>query len=639
LDLRSVAQYVAQVEAAEKSPREHALEMANSIGSAEIAPGTSLRLHLFYKWFSLWWIMEPALREYLTAVIESVRQVRLVFETEQPDKVYALGKARKHIFSSEGNPLDPDVVVAVARQRGIDVVRVKPATRSRPFSAKVVLPSFIRFILWAGSRARRVVYRLSGWFKPVGQDRSPRGTIAVVSDHLNWRTVAEPREAAAGKNDAVVGGVLNELNADASNRVLYADFLSLTGLGLRAIAEKAGRFARIDYRPLEAYVRKQVLKDVWMHAHLFRSKWNEVKGLPALSEAASVDGVELWEAIRTKMEFFFLFWLPMGAYYADAMASFIRHEQPDVIVVVGEQRVYGRCFLAAAQALGVPTLGMQHGVIPRDHRQYKHCPDAVPQNGRFVGTTACPIPDKTAVYGELFKRTLVEEGGYPADSVAVTGQPAYDFLYNTTDNDSKERICQQLGIDPDKEIVVLATHMHGGAGDYQKRRLLETVFDAMIEFPELKLVVKLHPAEDPALHRRVAGERRLLDDIVIVKDVNLFDLLRASGVLITAHSTVALEAMLFGKPVVTVNVTGTPDVMPYAERGAAVSVRDAAHLVEAIRAVLTEEDLRRRLAESREAFLADCLHPVDGKAARRVVDLALGMVEDLPARDSEEPQT
>ena len=639
LSLRSVAQYEARIDTYARSPREEALDLATSIGNAEIAPGTSLKLHLFYKWFSLWWIMEPALREHLTKVVEAVRHVRLILDAEKPDKVYAFGKGRQHIFSSEGNLLDPEVVVAVARQRGIDGVRVKPTARSRPFSAKLVLPSFIRFILWAGSMARRVVYRVSGWFKPVGQERAPRRTIAVVSDHLNWRTVAEPREASAGKNDAVVGGVLNELSADASSRALFADFLSLTGLGLRAIAEKSGRFARIDYRPLEAYVRKQVLKDVWMHAHLFRSKWDEVKNLPALSEAASVDGVELWEAIRTKMEFFFLFWLPMGTYYADAMASFIRHEKPDVIVVVGEQRVYGRCFLAAAQAMGVPTAGMQRGVISRDHRQYTHSADEVPRNGRFVGTTLCPIPDKTAVYGELFKRTLVDRGGYPPDSVVVTGQPSYDFLYNTRDNDAKERICRQLDIDPEKQIVVLATQTHHGFSDYQNRLLLETVFDAMLEFPENNLVVKLHPAEDPALHRRVASEKRLLDEVVIVKDVNLFDLLQASEVLITAHSTVALEAMLFGKPVVTVNVTGTPDVMPYAESGAAVSVSDAAELVRAIRAVLTDENVRRRLAESRNGFLADCLHPVDGKAARRVVDLALGMVKDSPGRDDEEPQT
>jgi hypothetical protein len=58
--------------------------------------------------------------------------------------------------------------------------------------------------------------------------------------------------------------------------------------------------------------------------------------------------------------------------------------------------------------------------------------------------------------------------------------------------------------------------------------------------------------------------------------------------------------------------------------------------VEAIRAVLADENVRRKLAASRESFLAHCLRPVDGKAARRVVDLALGMLEESPGPGDEE---
>ena len=430
VSLRSVAQYSAFTELPERSPREEALDIATSIGDAEIAAGANLRLHLFCKWFSSWWMIEPALRDHLANLVESVRHVRAIFTMEKPDKVYVFGTARQRIFVAEGNLLDPDIVAAVARQQEIDVVRVKPLARKRKISTRVVLPSFIRFLLWAGSRARRVVYAVSGWFKPVRQERAPDRTIVVVSDHLNWRSGGEPRKGSTGKNDAIIGRVLDELNADASSRVLFADFLSFAGLGLRAIAEKGGRFARIDYRPLEAYVGKQVLKDVWMHAHLFRSKWDEVKDSPALKTAASFEGVELWQATRTKMAFFSLFWLPLAIYYTEAMASFIRHEKPDVVVLVGEQGVYGRCFLAAAQALGVPTLGVQRGVISGDHRQYAHRAGTVPANGRFVGTTLCPVPDKTAVHGELFRRILIDQEGIRR--AASSSQVSHLMIFSTT---------------------------------------------------------------------------------------------------------------------------------------------------------------------------------------------------------------
>jgi glycosyltransferase involved in cell wall biosynthesis len=195
------------------------------------------------------------------------------------------------------------------------------------------------------------------------------------------------------------------------------------------------------------------------------------------------------------------------------------------------------------------------------------------------------------------------------------------------DDDAKERVCHRLSIDPELGIVVLATQTHREFIYDQNRRLLGMVFDVAREFPRMKLVVKLHPAEEPTLHRRIASEKGLLDDIVLVKDVNLFDLLRASELLITSSSTVALEGILFDKPVVAVNVAGARDVVPLGGSGAAVIVSDATQLADAIRSVLTNDTVRSRLQEGRSRFIADYLHPLDGKAARRVVDLAVDMAD------------
>jgi len=639
VSLKSISNYRLQRAVSERSVRDEALDVATSIGNAEIASGVNLRQHLFYKWFSLWWMIEPALRDLLVNLIESVRLLRTVMETEKPDNVYMVGKGSRRIFVSETCLLDPEVAVTVAQRHGINVVRTKPVSPSTKVFVQLALPSLIRLALWAGSRVGRAVYLTSRWFKPVAQERVPRRTIAAISDHLNWRLAARPGKAAAGKTDAIIAGVLDELDADLSSRVLLADFLGFAGLGLRAITEKVSRFAQIEYRPLELYVGKQVLKDVWMHAHLFRARWDELKDFPALAKAASYDGVELWNAIRPKMALFFRFWLPLGVYYTEAMASFIRHEQPHALLLVGEQGVYGRCFLAAAQAHGVATVGVQHGIIAQDNRQYTHTAGTVAADGRFVGTTLCPIPDATAVYGELFKRILVARGGYPERSVIVTGQPLYDSLHNTRDNGAEERIRRQFNIASDRHIVVLATHTHRGFTLDQSRHLLGTVFEAVCEVPQAKLIVKLHPAEEPSLYRVVAKEKSVLEDVLIVRDVNLFDLLRGCTMLLTAHSTVGLEAMLFGKPVITVNVTGERDVMPYAESGAAVEVRNAAELAHAIRTILGDNETARKLEEGRTRFLADSLRPLDGNAGRRIADLAVSMADARVARGKREGGT
>jgi len=632
VSLAPIAQYRSEIETSARSAGEEALEIATSIGDAEIAAGANLRLHLFSKWFSSWWIIEPALRDHLANLVESVRQVRAIIRKENPDKIYVFGAARHRIFIPYVNLLHPEVVLAVARQHRIEAVQVEPVARKRKISTRVVLPSLIRVLLWAGSRARCIVYGVSRWFKPVRQEGAPARTIVVVSDHLNWRPESERKKVSPGKNDVALGRVLDRLNADVSSRVVFADFLSFAGLGLRAIAEKVGRFGRIDYRPIEAYVGKQVLKDVWMHAHLSRSKWEEVKDSPALRTAAMFEGVDLWDAASTKMTFFFLFWLPLAIYYTEAMASFIRREKPDVVVLVGDQGVYGRCFLAAAQALGVPTVGVQSRVISKDDRQYTHRAGAVAATGRFVGTTLCPIPERTAVFGELSRQILVGAGGYPEDRVVVTGQPSHDLLDDMRGDDARQRICHRLSIRPEATIVVLAIQTRTGLAHDQTVKFVRNVVEAIREFPEHRLLVKFYPGEERPLRRRIAREKGLLDEIVLAKAVNLFDLLHACDLLITSCPTVALEAMLFEKPVVAVEAVGAGEMMSYAETGAAVGVADPAQLIEAVRSVLTDEAVRRRLDEGRTRFIADYLHPRDGNAARRVTALALAVADEHARR-------
>jgi UDP-N-acetylglucosamine 2-epimerase len=625
LSLKSVAQYRLPSGTHQKSSLEEALDVVTSIGNAEIASGVNLRLHLFYRWFSSWWILEQALREHVAKLIEAVWLARGIFAAEKPDRVYVLGKAPRRVFASEPAVLDPDVIAAVARQEGIDVVRMKPMAKKRRTPLKLAPPSFIRLSLWAGSKARRIVYSASKWFRLVGQDRVSRGRMAVISDHVNWRSIPELRASATGKNDAVLGSVLNELDADSSTRILLLDFLSLGGVGLRAIAEKTGRFAQIEYRPLELYVGKHVLKDVWMHTHLFRTKWDEVKDSPTLQEAASFDGVDLWKAVRSKMESFFHFWLPLGVYYAEAMDSFIHRMKPDLLLIVDEQGMYGRCFLAAAQAHDIATVGVQHGLISQDDGRYTHSTGMVPSDGRFVGTTLCPIPDATAVYGELYRRVLVEKGGYPENSVIVTGQPSYDFIHSMRDDGAKERVCGQLSIDPAERLVALVTHTHGTLDPDHNRQVLEIVFEAMRRSSGSKLVVRLDRAEESSLHRHIALGKGLLSSIVIMKDVKLFDLLRACDMVITSRPRVVLDAMLCGKPAITVNVTAGRDATPYAGSGAVLCASNAEELVKAIEAVSADDALREKLREARREFLADCLRPIDGSAARRVAELAVSM--------------
>ena len=95
----------------------------------------------------------------------------------------------------------------------------------------------------------------------------------------------------------------------------------------------------------------------------------------------------------------------------------------------------------------------------------------------------------------------------------------------------------------------------------------------------MQLINKLHPNETGQLNKLVAKDVGI--DIVITKNTNLFDLLSSCSLLINVQSSVGLEAMLIGKPVVVLNFAvdedqhsyfgpdATSEVIPYVESGAA----------------------------------------------------------------------
>lgn len=233
---------------------------------------------------------------------------------------------------------------------------------------------------------------------------------------------------------------------------------------------------------------------------------------------------------------------------------------------------------------------------------------------------------KYAVAGQSAKDAYVQRGVDP-DNVYITGQPRFDALLRRKFN--REQLVSELGIPGDKGIIVLATqHLAGGfCTEKQQREFTEIVVRAMPSFPEHQLVIKPHPQEVEDDFRNILaelGETRA----VVRQKVDIYELLHASDLLITAYSTVALEAMLLDKPVVTINLTGKPDPMPYASSGAAIGVYKKEDLIPAMKNVLSDTRTREELANQRRAFVLEHAYKPDGRASRRVAEVIARLIQE-----------
>ena len=96
-------------------------------------------------------------------------------------------------------------------------------------------------------------------------------------------------------------------------------------------------------------------------------------------------------------------------------------------------------------------------------------------------------------------------------------------------------------------------------------------------------------------------------------------LLAASDLVLVGQSTLGLEAMVLGRPVVVLNPSRSFEFVPYVREGAAPVVYERSELVPVIRGLLGPE--RERFEKGRRRFVELYASAADGGSTKRVVDL------------------
>lgn len=286
--------------------------------------------------------------------------------------------------------------------------------------------------------------------------------------------------------------------------------------------------------------------------------------------------------------------------------NFLRLESPSIIIVMTDTTPPSRIAVLVGKLARIPTLLLLHsGMVGRNY----DCPPFV--------------VDKIAVTGEFAKNKLMD-CGIENERIVVTGQPSYDSLIEAQKHFSRDAICRKLGLDPAKKIIVYTTeNLPPKENDRMARITCRTVKG----IPNVEFVIKVHPSElDLSIYKNVTEESGLR--ALVTRKASIVEVLYASDVVITGFSATALDGMILNKPVVTVNLTGFKDPLPFAESGAAIGVYREEDLTQAVRRGLYDEEARDNLKRAREKFVYQQAYKLDGKATSRVVSLVEQMVND-----------
>jgi UDP-N-acetylglucosamine:LPS N-acetylglucosamine transferase len=347
--------------------------------------------------------------------------------------------------------------------------------------------------------------------------------------------------------------------------------------------------------------------------------------------------------------------------------NIIRKEKPDLIIICHDGSATERSFIIAAESIGIPSLMIQVGNISQVRKVSKiygfksalykiflskqskqicnrylylfiTCINL--QKNKLLGTRYfCQmiLKDITstdlrghyckniAATGLYDKKIMINEG-IDENKIFTVGNPKFDDIFYIKYDINK--IYNHFNVKKDKKIVLFLTQAfveHGLWTEKQRDEFTLSIVETVKEMSEIQLIVKLHPLENVDVYKKIFT--KMLNEITICQnEVNLYELINASDVVMSVASTASLEAMILDKPIITLNLNGGPNYIPYVEDGTSIGVYNKEDLVPAIKDALYNEGIRKKLEKERSKYVYEYAYIQDGKASERIVDLIFQII-------------
>jgi len=557
--------------------------------------GVPLRDRFLFRGDSLWWFAELYLhkRRVVVAILRTLYALETLLARERP---LALGVA-------EGDVLLTHLARQFAEGRHLSW-RGSPAPARVPWRQRAE-PLWRGLLYTASAFAQR--------YRPGRRSPGTRGAVTVVAfvHSAFWRQ--------ATGDESYIGPVLREVSKRVGDHQL-----TLVGLGPKTnfrsrtwkqrLAEIVHQTAdTLPFAPVGSYASGRALAPstaVWAGRNATRQA---LVGSDALRTACVFRGCDAWPLMRNEFTGISHLQFPWSARTMDEIGAALDALKPRVAITYAEAGGSGRALVLEARRRGIPVAGLQHGFIYRHWLNYLHEADEMQPSPRNPADLGFPRPDLTLVYDQFAARHLIDAGRFPDEAIAVAGSPKLDAFVESArhmDDDARAALRASVGARTDQHLVVVATKYSQMAGAF------EALIEAVAGMPDVRLVVKCHPAETAAPYERAASGATNVT--IAPASADLARLVAASSALVTVNSTAAIEAMPLDVPALVVELPN--NLSPFVEAGAVAGAASRAEIGPALRSLLYDKEFRDRLAQGRRTFMARYQIAADGRAAIRAAD-------------------
>lgn len=359
------------------------------------------------------------------------------------------------------------------------------------------------------------------------------------------------------------------------------------------------------YLPFYFRKNKRYLKE-W---GIYRKKWQELSEDENFRNIFKYKDISIWEIVEEWVSGFFLEDIPRVISNINRLDRLLKARSIKNAVVRNDLKELERTIVFTLHSAKIPSLHLQHGVLAES-------------NGDNILAV-----DKFAAWGKASIDWYAKYGN-PPDKFVITGNSHFDMLKRWQPKFSRQELFERLHLDEAKTTVLFATQQINKFSSFWTDDLFlvmaDKILNAMRKFDSRQLVIKADPYEDLRPYENMIKVVPY-NNAAAVRDIDIYTLIYFSDIVITLDSTVALEAMVFDKPVITLNLTKRADRVPYAASCAALGVYRAEDISAAIENVFNDEGLRQQLASGRKKFIYDYAYKTDGLAKERTANLMCEM--------------
>ncbi len=397
--------------------------------------------------------------------------------------------------------------------------------------------------------------------------------VLFFTDDSNWRELRGHDSHGRGKTDVFYEPIVRNLESGVNTVAVYPMSFSLNGLGI--LYNRLYNW-HIPFKPFHFYMYKKARKSELRTKKHASQIWKQISREKCLKKFKWIEqqGISYASFVNI-LEYFVCIYFPYCVRCIEVAKNMIDYENPDVIVLAKESSAFEQSIIIAAKTKGIPTLAIQHGSLTKDD----FCNDFHPAVARIV------LPDITCVYGKR-EFGLFTQSMYKPWEVVVTGSHKLDFLPRTNEVYKKDKILEKFNIKKVKKIILWTTQSHA-LSEIENQKNLTAVSNSIKNMQGVCLVIKQHPDENEE-HRKLISKYLLyynIDAVLPASNSDPYELLFACDVLITKHSTTAIEAIAMNKPVIILNLSGQSDLIDVVDKKVAMGV-------------YREEDLQRVLTST-----------------------------------------